>query len=91
MIGVSFVIPHVPLQLILCVFSLSFLLGETVVFFLVLIKVAFIVASCGATMFLPLAQADPTEVPLALNTLHMVTPMVLLDVLLALGACFSVR
>ena len=89
-IGVSFVIPHVPLKLILCVFSLCFLFRESVVFLFGLIEVAFIVASCSATMLLPLAQADPTEVPLALDTLHMVTAMVLFDVLFALGACFCV-
>jgi len=73
MVIVSLEIVDVSLQLVLCIFNLLFI---SVVF---LESVAFVVPTCGLTMFFPRAKTDPTEFISAFSALHVVASLVLLD------------
>lgn len=90
MVCVSLIIPHVALKFSPGIISFLLLLLESCVFFLLLVQIALVVAAGGRAMGLPVTHADPAELVAALRARHVVAPLVLLNVLLALGANFSV-
>lgn len=89
-VRISFVVPHVPLELGLRILALLLLLLETRVFFLLFIQIALVIAACCRAMIFPVAHANPAELMAALRAGHVIAPLVFLDVLAALGTNFRV-
>lgn len=90
MIGVPLIVPHVPLQFGLDVFTLLLFFSEVLVLLFLLVQVALIVAACCAAMLFPIAHADPAELMATSHTSHVVATLVLLDVFLTFGAWLGV-
>ena len=83
--------PHVPRQLTLGFLSFVLLTAKiAIAFFLLLVKVALVIASCGAAMFLPVTHADPAELVATLIAGHVVATLVLLDRFVAARTRFCV-
>ena len=90
MVSESFIVPHVTLQLCFGVLSFGLLAGEARVFLLILVQVAFVVATCCRSVAFPIAHAYPTEFIAALRASHVVASLILFDTSLALGTCLRV-
>ena len=91
MIRIALVMPHVPRQLTLGFLSFVLLTAKiAIAFFLLLVQVALVVASCGASMFLPVTHADPAEFVATLIAGHVVATLVLLDRFVAARTRFCV-
>jgi len=90
MVCVSLVVPHIALKFTSGILSFLLLYLETRVFFLLLVQIAFVVAASGRAVALPVTHADPAELVATLRACHVVAPLVLFNVLLALRANFSV-
>lgn len=78
-VRVAFVVPHVACQLILGLIALILFFSELSVLLLLIIEVAFVVATCRAAMVFPDSHANPAELIFALIAGHVVTSLVLFD------------
>lgn len=88
---VPLVVVHVASDLILAVLLILYQLLEVFVSILkLLVYVACVVSPGRLPMLVPSCQAKPTELVLARTTSHVVTPLILLDEGVALGACLRV-
>lgn len=88
---VPLVVVHVASDLILAVLLILYQLLEVFVSILkLLVDVASVVSPGRLPMLVPSCQAKPTELVLARTTSHVVTPLILLDERVALGACLRV-
>ena len=90
MVSKSLIVPHVTLQLSFGAFSFGLLVGEPRVFLLLLVQVAFVVASGCRSVAFPIAHAHPTEFIAALRASHVVASLVLFDISLALWTALRV-
>ena len=74
-------VEHVFTELILCIlYALLLLINFRVAsLFHVFILVALIVTSCLLAVVLPVSEAEPAKLVAAKPTVHMITPLILLD------------
>ena len=90
MVSISLIVPHIALEFSFGTLTLCFFLLEIGVFLFFFIEIAFVIATCGWAMILPISHTNPTKFVSALRARHVVAALVFLDILLALGADFRV-